>query len=418
MKGRAVGKPIDISLVIPCYNEARNLGAFFKAATECFAQTSWTCELVFVSDGSTDDTMVVLGDAIAAYQQSARLTQDVEDALASDATQEAEEDRDADTMQVAKATQGAEAARSAEELRDAGEAQGTQELRDAGAARGEEGSSPMVFTVVELSRNFGKEAALFAGLKRAHGRYVGFIDADMQQDPGVALRMFRFLDAHGEYDCVAAVQDKRRESAVLRGFKRAFYVLFNGMSDTKILADVSDFRVFTRKVADALLMMGEQFRFSKGLFAWVGFRTHVVTYEVRDRMVGKSRWSFRSLASYAWNGILAFSMWPLKLIMLVGVVLALVSIVLLGLEVYFSTISPDDVAMSQILLDVVLLLGGIQMFVLGVIGEYVARAYIEAKRRPVCIVREEYSTAEAATQPAQGLPHALGLQKMRGETCA
>lgn len=344
-------KSTDISLIVPCYNEARNLGAFFQAVVECFAQTQWKCEVVFVNDGSADDTMIVLEEAIVAYQQ-----------------------RD-----------------DAADLND-----------------------PMTFVLVELSRNFGKEAALYAGLQRAHGRYVGFIDADMQQDPHVALEMFCYLDTHPEYDCVAAVQDKRKEGAVLRGFKQAFYLLFNGMSDTKILANVSDFRVFTRKVADALLMLGEQFRFSKGLFAWVGFRTHVITYEVHDRLAGKSRWSFTSLASYAWNGILAFSTWPLKLIMLVGVVLALVSIVLLGFDVVHNAISTDDVSMSQILLEVVLLLGGIQMFVLGVIGEYVARAYIEAKQRPVCIVQEEFSTAEMSSQRMQEILRAQKLLGKRG----
>ncbi|OUO91313.1 hypothetical protein B5F40_04200 [Gordonibacter sp. An230] len=246
------------------------------------------------------------------------------------------------------------------------------------------------FTAVRLSRNFGKESALYAGLERAGGAYVGFIDADMQQDPAVALKMMRFLRDHDEFDCVAAVQDRRHESMPMRLFKGMFYRLFNSMSELRIVANASDFRVFRRPVADALLSMREQFRFSKGLFSWVGFDTYVMPYEVHDRLAGTSRWTVRKLFSYAWNGVLAFSTWPLKAIMWIGMILALVSLVLLGMDVYQNTVSSDPLSMSQTLLEVVLLLGGVQMFVLGVIGEYVARAYVETKRRPVYIAREEF----------------------------
>lgn len=246
------------------------------------------------------------------------------------------------------------------------------------------------FTVVRLSRNFGKEPALYAGLERADGAYVGFIDADMQQDPAVALKMMRFLRDHDEFDCVVAVQDKRRESLPMRMFKGMFYRLFNSMSELRIVANASDFRVFRKPVADALVSLREQFRFSKGLFSWVGFDTYVMPYEVHERLAGTSRWTVRKLFSYAWNGVLAFSTWPLKAIMWIGMILALVSLVLLGMDVYQNTVSTDPLSMSQMLMDVVLLLGGVQMFVLGVIGEYVARAYVEAKRRPVYVAREEF----------------------------
>lgn len=228
------------------------------------------------------------------------------------------------------------------------------------------------FTVVRLSRNFGKEAALYAGLERADGAYVGFIDADMQQDPAVALKMMHFLRDHDEFDCVVAVQDKRHESLPMRMFKGMFYRLFNSMSELHIVANASDFRVFRKPVADALVSLREQFRFSKGLFSWVGFDTYVMPYEVHERLAGTSRWTVRKLFSYAWNGVLAFSTWPLKAIMWIGMILALVSLVLLGMDVYQNTVSTDPLSMSQMLMDVVLLLGGVQMFVLGVIGEYVA----------------------------------------------
>lgn len=313
---------MNFSLVIPSYNEARNLSAFLKETTSCLDDEDIDYELIFVNDGSTDDTLAVLEREIASYRAS-------------------------------RVSRGA-------------------------------------IAVVDLSRNFGKESALYAGLERATGDCVGFIDADMQQDPRVALEMFRYLQDNPDTDCVAAIPEKRRESLPLRAFKRLFYRMFNSMSETRIIADVSDFRVFRRSVAEALLSLHEQYRFSKGLFAWVGFHTHVIPYDVHERYSGKSRWTLRKLISYAWNGVLAFSTWPLKLIMYAGIVLALISLVFFGLDLYDKIAFNSDVPISQILIYVVLLMGGIQMFVLGVFGEYMARAYIESKQRPVYLVRSEY----------------------------
>lgn len=313
---------MNFSLIIPGYNEACNLPAFFSAATSCFDRIGIEYELIFVNDGSTDDTAEVLEREIASY-------------------------------------------------------------RAAGGGRA-------TIKVVEFSRNFGKEAALYAGLERAIGDCIGFIDADMQQDPAISLKMFRFLEEHPSYDCVAAVQDARKESRPLRVCKKLFYRVFNDMSDTRIIADVSDFRVFRRPVAKALLSMHEHFRFSKGLFAWVGFRTYVIPYQVHKRLSGASKWTLRSLVSYGWNGVLAFSTWPLKLIMYTGVILALASLLFLGWDVYDKIAFNNDLPINQILLYVTLLLGGIQMFVLGIFGEYMARAYIETKRRPLYIERDAY----------------------------
>lgn len=312
---------MKFSLVIPCFNEAHNLPVFLTAATECLDGEEVEYQLVFVNDGSSDDTVAVLEQEIARYCA-------------------------------------------------------------AGAGRAE-------ITVVDLSRNFGKEAALYAGLEHATGDCIGFIDADMQQNPQVALGMFRYLEQHSETDCVAAVPEKRVESLPMRACKRLFYRVFNGMSDTRIVADVSDFRVFRRQVANALLSMHEQFRFSKGLFAWVGFNTHVVPYKVHERLSGESKWTVRKLISYAWNGVLAFSTWPLKIIMYAGIVLALVALAFFGWDLFDKIAYNDDIPISQVLVYVVLLMGGIQMFVLGVFGEYMARAYLEAKRRPIYVARSE-----------------------------
>lgn len=185
--------------------------------------------------------------------------------------------------------------------------------------------------------------------------------------------MLELLMGDETCDCVAAVQELRHENPLLRGCKELFYRLFNRMSDTRIEADVSDFRVFTRQVADALLSMGETFRFSKGLFGWIGFRTRVVPYQVRDRCSGSSKWSFKSLMSYAWNGILAFSTWPLKVIMALGVVLALFSLVLLGVDVFDKLVLNDELSLTMVLIYVVLLLGGLQIRARGARGVCGAR---------------------------------------------
>lgn len=273
-------------------------------------------------------------------------------------------------------------------LVDDGSTDGTQAVIAQQMERCLAGGFPrMSFTVIELSRNFGKESALFAGLENATGDYIGFIDSDMQQDPQVAMEMLRELVADPTFDVVAAAQKQRRERYLLRVVKGLFYRCFNAMSETGIPADVSDFRVFTRQVADTLLSMRESFRFTKGLFSWVGFKTKVVPYEVHDRAAGKTKWSLRSLVSYAWNGVLAFSTWPLKVIMLLGVALALLSLVFLGLDLYGKVAHNDDISTTMILVYVVLMMGGIQMFVLGVLGEYMARGYIESKNRPIYVAR-------------------------------
>lgn len=338
---------MDFSLIVPCYNEAENLSVFFGSACRCFENTDYSCELIFVNDGSNDGTTDVILQQIDRYRS--------------------------------------------------------------------EGGTKLSFSMIELSRNFGKESALFAGLDHASGDYIGFIDADMQQDPQVALTMLQILINEPEFDCVAAVQKKRRESLGIRLFKRCFYRIFNVMSSTQLLADVSDFRVFTRQVADAILSMHENYRFSKGLFSWVGFRTKVIPYEVHERYAGKTKWSFRKLLSYGWNGVLAFSTLPLKIIMMLGIVLALCSVVLFLFDMYQKIAFNNEIPLSMILLYVVVLLSGIQMAVLGVLGEYMARGYIEAKQRPVYIVRSEYVDRATPLEEHKGvekdLEHSGGVSE-------
>lgn len=339
---------MDFSLIIPSYNEAHNLPDFLSSATACLDGADIDYELIFVNDGSSDETSHTLHRIIDEYRAS---------------------------------------------------------------AAGGLAHSRASIVVVELSRNFGKESAMFAGLERCTGDCVGFIDADMQQDPEVALQMFRILQDETEVDCVAAVPERRRESLPLRVCKRFFYRAFNGMSETRVVADVSDFRVFRRPVADALLSMREQFRFSKGLFAWVGFSTKVIPYEVHERHSGKSKWSLRKLISYAWNGVLAFSTWPLKVIMYLGLILMVVSLGMFVWDLFDQVSNPESIlSVGRLLTYVVLLMSGIQMVVMGVIGEYMARAYIEAKNRPIYLARREY-----ASRPGRGADGAQAASRAKGQ---
>lgn len=241
---------------------------------------------------------------------------------------------------------------------------------------------------IELSRNFGKESAMLAGLEHASGTLVGFIDADMQQDPAISFQMFRYLQEHPETDCVAAVQEERREGRVLKWFKHRFYKAFNAVGDVELPTNASDFRVFRRNVANALMAMPEYFRFSKGLFAWVGFRTHTIPYRPAERHAGASSWSFRGLFGYALGGIVSFSTWPLRLILYVGMLTSLISIIYLFVVVFEYFIIGIAVPGYPTLVCITLLFAGIVMLALGIFGEYLGRIYIEGKHRPAYIARQ------------------------------
>lgn len=311
---------VQLSLIVPCYNEEGNVAPFFNAATACFDASGIVYELVFVDDGSADSTMEAL-----------HALMDADDGL--------------------------------------------HRVR-----------------VVGFSRNFGKEAALFAGMQEACGDCIGFIDADLQQDPEVALSLYRHLEKTPACDVAAACQVNRRESGAMKAFKGLFYRLFNAASDdVSIPADVSDFRVFRRSVAEALLSLPEYFRFSKGLFAWVGFKTDVMPYEPKSRLAGDSAWNFSSLFHYAVNGILSFTTWPLKIAIYLGLIASLGSILyLLYVLIVDYLIMGIAIPGYPTLVCLVLLFGGMQLLVLGIIGEYLARAYIEGKRRPIYVARERF----------------------------
>ncbi|MBR5562529.1 MAG: glycosyltransferase family 2 protein [Clostridia bacterium] len=242
--------------------------------------------------------------------------------------------------------------------------------------------------VLTFSRNFGKEAAMYAGLSKAEGDLVCIIDADLQQRPEVVLEMLDVLNSDEELDCVAAYQQSRKESKTLSAFKSAFYKLINKISDVDFVNGASDFRLMKRVMVDAILQMSEFHRFSKGLFSYVGFNTKYIPYEVAQRESGESKWSFSKLFKYALEGIFAFSTAPLKLATFIGIFSSVCSILYLIVVVIQKLAFGIDVPGYATIVVLLLLIGGLLLFCLGIIGEYLSKMYVQVKNRPVYILKE------------------------------
>lgn len=246
--------------------------------------------------------------------------------------------------------------------------------------------------VVDFSRNFGKEAAIYAGLKESKGEMVALIDADLQQDPKYVVEMVKFLDENESYDSVAMYQEKRKEGKVISFFKKCFYKLINKISDTKFTENASDFRTLRRNMVNAILDMKEYYRFSKGIFSWVGFNTHYEPYKVKQRANGTTKWSFRKLLKYALDGIISFTTAPLRMATYVGLTSSFCSIIYLIVVIVQKLCFGIDIPGYATIITLILLLGGLQLFSLGIIGEYIGRTYIEIKERPIYIAREVISS--------------------------
>ena len=314
MEDERRGGRVDLSIVVPCYNEQDNISPLFDAVERAFKGQGIEYELVLVNDGSSDETL----------------------------------------RAASRTPLPPSAARA---------------------------------TVVDFSRNFGKESAILAGLRSAEGACVAIMDADLQQPPAVLLAMYRELEGRPDIDCVAAYQEKRRENPAAAAVKELFYRAFNAVSSVTIVPDASDFRVFRASVARALLSMPEYFRFSKGMFSWVGFATAPYPYTPDERASGTTKWTFGRLLHYGVGGILSFTTFPLKLAAWVGAaasVLALVFIVETIVEWFATSTMPSG---YPTLVCLILLFGGLILLTLGIIGEYIARIYVETKRRPSYIAR-------------------------------
>ena len=241
---------------------------------------------------------------------------------------------------------------------------------------------------LSFSRNFGKEAAMYAGLKHAKGEYVAIMDADLQHPPSMLKEMYEGLQS-GEYDCVAARRMNRNGEPPLRSFfARCFYKLINRISDTEIVDGACDFRMMKRQMVDAILSMGEYNRFSKGIFGWVGFRTKWLPYENVERVAGETKWSFWSLLLYSMQGIVGFSTVPLALASVLGVVLCVIALIMVVYIIIKTLMFGDPVSGWPSLACMVMFMGGIQLFCIGILGQYLAKTYLETKHRPIYILAE------------------------------
>jgi len=304
---------MQLSLVIPCYNEGENVQAMHAACVEAFANCGYAYEMVFVDDGSKDDTFTQLKNLHA----------------------------------------------NSENMR-----------------------------VVRLSRNFGKESAIYAGLQHAKGDFVCIIDADLQQPPALVRDMVVFLELNSDVDCVAAYQQQRSDGRVLKFFKNNFYRIINRITEIEFVQGASDFRTMRRSMVDAILALGEQNRFAKGIFSWVGFATHYVPYIAAARHAGSTKWNKRRLFRYAFDGIISFSTMPLRLASVAGVLSALgaliYGLVVIIQRLFWSVAVPGFATLAVL----ILFLGGLQLLGLGLIGEYLAKTYTETKARPIYVARE------------------------------
>ena len=242
--------------------------------------------------------------------------------------------------------------------------------------------------VISFSRNFGKEAGLYAGMQHASGEYISLIDADLQQRPEIVRNMVEILDSKPEYDVIAAYQDRRNESKVLSFFKKSFYAIINRLSSVKLQPDASDFRTFRRSVAESMLSMGEYHRFSKGIFAWVGYDTCYIPYTACERAAGTTKWSFRKLFNYAVDGIIGYSTAPLRISIYLGGITAVAALIYLVMVVLEKLIPGIDIPGYATIIVLILLLGSMQLFCIGIIGEYVGKIFEQSKQRPVYISKE------------------------------
>ena len=243
--------------------------------------------------------------------------------------------------------------------------------------------------VVEtFSRNFGKEAALYAGLERAKGDYVITMDVDLQDPPYLIPKMIRCIEEEN-YDSVATRRVTRKGEPPIRSFfARRFYGLINKISDADIVDGARDFRMMKRDMVNAILSMPEYNRFTKGIFGWVGFKTKWIEFENVERAAGETKWSFWKLFRYALEGIIAFSTVPLTIVSLIGVIVCIIAFLFLLFVVIRATIFGDPVAGWPSLICVISFLSGIQLLGIGVVGMYLSKTYLETKKRPIYIKKE------------------------------
>ncbi len=242
--------------------------------------------------------------------------------------------------------------------------------------------------LISFSRNFGKEAAMFAGLENANGDYVVIMDVDLQDPPAMLQEMFACLEEG--YDSVATRRVSRRGEPPVRSFfARAFYRLMKKISKTEIMDGARDYRLMTRQMVDAVLAMKEYNRFTKGIFGWVGFRTKWLEFENVERVKGETKWNFWKLFLYSIDGITAFSTMPLMLASVVGVLFCIIAFLMIIFIIVRKLIFGDPVSGWPSLVCIILMTSGVQFFCTGILGQYLAKTYMEVKKRPIYLIREK-----------------------------
>lgn len=301
-----------ISLIIPCYNEEESIPLFYRETTNVLKKLEeYSYEMVFVNDGSTDNTLDVLT--------------------------------------------------------------GLAEMDDH-------------VKYLHFSRNFGKEAAMYAGFCNVSGDYVAVMDADLQDPPSLLPEMLNILETK-EYDSVATRRVSRDGEPPIRSFfARKFYQIINRISDADIVDGARDFRLMKREMVNVIVAMKEANRFSKGIFGWIGFKTYWLPYKNVERVAGETKWSFWKLFRYAVDGIINFSQTPLSIASWGGILLTFCSFIILILIIIRKLMFGDAVDGWASLVCIIIFIGGIQLFCLGIIGQYIAKIYLETKRRPHYII--------------------------------
>lgn len=242
---------------------------------------------------------------------------------------------------------------------------------------------------LSFSRNFGKEAAIYAGLENANGDFVAILDVDLQDPPELLDEMY-FDIQDSSYDCVATRRVTRKGEPPIRSFfARLFYRLINKMSKVEIVDGARDYRMMTRQMVNAVLSVKEYNRFSKGLFSWVGFKTKWLEYENRERSAGETKWSFRKLFLYSLDGIVAYTTIPLSFSSIIGFIFCLISVIMIVFYITKTIMWGDPVAGYPSLVCIILFIGGVQLFGMGILGQYLEKTYLESKNRPIYILKEK-----------------------------
>ena len=248
--------------------------------------------------------------------------------------------------------------------------------------------------IISFSRNFKKDPAMYAGLLNCSGDYSCIIDGDFQQDPLYILEMFEFLENNKEYDSVCMFQKKRKENIFKSSLTKFFYFTIDKLCDIKFVDGASDFRMFRRNMKDAIISLSEYSRFSKGIFSYVGFKTKYLPYEVLERTTGKTHYNFINCVRYAFDGFVGFTTKPLRLSTYIGIITSIVAFVYFIILVVKTLIIGIGIPGYASLMAIILFLGGLQMLCIGILGEYLAKTYLETKKRPIYIEKERINFDE------------------------